>query len=618
MVGDDLASFRERFLERAAALLPPQHLPPLYRHLLLHSSEGFVDRWRSASLNKARTFSEDDILELAVEEFVSACFSESVEVGEGSFAAACILHYGKFVGLASAFALHQSSQLFRSSPGNRSSVLSAQPPPYLYDVPGLGLASVGCSSRAQPIMVSSSRSCVSASCAVLSRTACSFTSRLARALGRGQNVMAGRFCADAASFSATIVLHRNRRLCSRILNDAVTCPIVIDCSSHMMKAGFSAGTAPSTMFPLVVCRHKLPPGCHMPMNWIHHRCGSDALQHALNDPCWTTLSFPVKNSIVTNWDDAELLFRHAFIQLNVQHPNNHPVLLTEAVMNPKANRERMVQVMFETFSVPALFVCCRPLLCLIASNRTSGVVVHCSSSSESSIVPIVDGHVLPHAMSRASFPSGEDLTDHMSALLQQRGCLPASLCSAAHPAHESQMLSGFARRSVTRRLLQDLCYVALDFDLEMQTFSEVTYVPPEPPASASGAAASIRIGCERFACPEILFRPLQPSVDGIHTATDKVINKVDSSVQLLMYRSIVLSGSILQLPGMVFRMEREMRALAPDTQVSVSAAARHSTWTGGAVMASLPSFAGKCMLYAVYDEHGPTIVHSKCPAGELI
>lgn len=68
------------------------------------------------------------------------------------------------------------------------------------------------------------------------------------------------------------------------------------------------------------------------------------------------------------------LWQHAFYdQLRVD-PAEHPVLLTEAPLNPKKNRERMAELMFEELQVPALYVAVQAVLALYATGRTTGII----------------------------------------------------------------------------------------------------------------------------------------------------------------------------------------------------------------------------------------------------
>ncbi|XP_004863838.1 actin-related protein T2 [Heterocephalus glaber] len=364
--------------------------------------------------------------------------------------------------------------------------------------------------------------------------------------------------------------------------------VIFDNGSGLCKAGLSGEIGPRHVLRSVVGHPKVKPSPEE--SHQEYVVGAEALlkQEALH------LHVPIERGLIVGWDDAERLWQHLFEwELGVK-PSEQPVLVTEPSLNPRENREKTAQVMFESFGVPAFYLSDQAVLALYASACITGLVVD-SGEGVTCTVPIFEGYSLPHAVAKLNV-AGRDIMEQLTRLLRARGRTFPCLLDKA----------------LVEDIKEKLCYVALEPGKELSRWPAGILQEYRLPDGNV-----IYLGEQLFQAPEALFSPEQVGTQspGLAEMVSGSIAKCDADIQKMLFGEIVLSGGSTLFQGLDNRLLRELEPLAP-TGIPIKITAPpdrwFSTWIGASIVTSLSSFKQMWVTDADFKEFGTSVVQRRC------
>ncbi|KRZ80767.1 Actin-like protein 6A [Trichinella papuae] len=345
----------------------------------------------------------------------------------------------------------------------------------------------------------------------------------------------------------------------------------------------------------------------------------------------------LQDGLINDWDMFENVLMHAFNIFFMENTCNYPILFSEASWNTRTKRERLTEVMFEKFGIPAFYVSKNSVLAAFANGRQTAIVLD-SGATHTTASPVYDGFCMTNAIVKTSL-GGIALNNHIKKLFQEIGVevIPKYMVKSKQPVAEghparwkkkknlpevTSSFHDFCIKEVFEDFKASICQVsdaALD-PIIVDKFPRVNFEFPN--------GFSVDFGRERFEVGEALFdlsylKSLQGQnihpVLSVSSAVHTSVNICDSDYRTALYNSVVVTGGNSLLPGFVDRFIHEVNTRSSsNAKVKIHSAVtaserRFGAWIGGSILASLANFQQMWISKQEYEETGRGIVEKKCP-----
>ena len=339
----------------------------------------------------------------------------------------------------------------------------------------------------------------------------------------------------------------------------------------------------------------------------------------------------LKDGMVEDWDLFENILDHTYQKHIMSDPTLHPVLMSEASWNVRQKREKITEIMFEKYQIPAFFLVKNAVLAAFANGRSTGLIVD-SGSSQTSAVPVHDGYVIQQGIVKSPL-GGDFITMQCRNHFEEKGVdiIPPYMIGGKEPVNEAAPARWTKKPNLpdvtkswynymVKEVIQDFQATVLqvyDSQYDKETVESMPAVHYEFP---NGYHKDF--GPERFAIPEALFdtSSIKGSgpVMGIAQCVTTSVGMCDIDIRPSLYGSVIVTGGNTLISGFTDRLTRDLQAKTPPSmRLKVVAGTggaterRYAAWIGGSILASLVSvnyfFSHDAILtplFIVYSQQG--------------
>uniref|UniRef100_A0A4X1UEQ2 Transferrin receptor 2 n=2 Tax=Sus scrofa TaxID=9823 RepID=A0A4X1UEQ2_PIG len=387
--------------------------------------------------------------------------------------------------------------------------------------------------------------------------------------------------------------------------------LVFDIGSFSVRAGYAGEDCPKADFPTTVGLLAAEEGGGLELEGEKEKKGkifhidTNAL-HVPRDGA--EVMSPLKNGMIEDWECFRAILDHTYSKHVKSEPNLHPVLMSEAPWNTRAKREKLTELMFEQYNIPAFFLCKTAVLTAFANGRSTGLVLD-SGATHTTAIPVHDGYVLQQGIVKSPL-AGDFISMQCRELFQEMAIdiIPPYMIAAKEPVREGAppnwkkkeklpQVSKSWHNYMCNEVIQDFQASVLqvsDSPYDEQVAAQMPTVHYEMPNGYN-----TDYGAERLRIPEGLFDP--SNVKGLsgntmlgvgHVVTTS-IGMCDIDIRPGLYGSVIVTGGNTLLQGFTDRLNRELSQKTPPS-MRLKLIASNSTmerkfspWIGGSILASL-------------------------------